>query len=102
MKFAVIRTGSKQYLVKEGELLDIELIGQAKKVEFEPLLIIDGAKVTVGTPIVNGVKATGQVVETDVKGAKVKIMKFKAKKRVKKLTGHRQHFSRVKISSIGK
>jgi large subunit ribosomal protein L21 len=97
---AVIVSGGKQYLVSTDQILDIELVGDVKKVEFEPLLVIDGDKVSVGQPTVAAVKVVAEVV-SEVKGDKLKVLKFKAKKRVKRLTGHRQHYSRVKIIKIG-
>jgi len=97
---AVIATGGKQYLVETGQELDVELLGDVKKAEFEPLLVIDGEKVQVGQPHVAGVKVTAEVLE-EVKGEKIKVLKFKAKKREKTLTGHRQHYSRIKITKIG-
>ncbi len=97
---AVIRTGGKQYLVEPGQVLNVELLGDSKKVELETLLVIDGAKVSVGAPLVSGLKVQAEVLE-EAKGEKIKVLKFKAKKRVKKLTGHRQHYSRIKILSIG-
>lgn len=97
---AVIEAGGKQYLVVEDQELDIELTGDAKKLEFEALLVIDGDKVTVGQPAVPKVKVLAEVLE-ETKGEKIKVLKFKAKKRVKRLTGHRQHYSRIKISAIG-
>jgi large subunit ribosomal protein L21 len=97
---AVIASGGKQYIVKKDQVLELELLGDAKKIEFEPLLVIDGAKVSVGTPVVAGVKVHAEILE-EVKGDKLKILKFKAKKRVKRLTGHRQHYSQVKITKIG-
>lgn len=97
---AVIVSGGKQYLVKKDQVLEVELLGDAKKVEFDALLTIDGDKTEVGTPHVKGVKVHADVIE-EVKGDKLKIMKFKAKKRVKRLTGHRQHYSQIKITKIG-
>lgn len=97
---AVIVSGGKQYLVKKDDVLEVELLGDVKKLELDALLVIDGDKTTVGTPTVDGVKVHAEVVE-EVKGEKVKIMKFKAKKRVKRLTGHRQHYSQIKITKIG-
>ena len=87
-------------MVEKGQELDVELLGEAKKVEFDVLLTVDGDAVKVGTPHVAGVKAHAEVVE-EVKGEKIKVLKFKAKKRIKTLTGHRQHYTRVKITSIG-
>lgn len=96
---AVIQTGGKQYIVTKDQTLAVELLGDAKKIEFEALLVIDGDKVKVGTPTVEGVKVKAEVLG-EVKADKIKVLKFKAKKRVKKLTGHRQHYSQIKIISI--
>jgi large subunit ribosomal protein L21 len=96
---AVIASGGKQYLVEKDQELELELLGDAKSVEFDVLLLIDGDKVKVGKPHVAGAKAEAKVVE-EVKGEKVRVLKFKAKKRIKRLTGHRQRYSRVKITKI--
>jgi large subunit ribosomal protein L21 len=99
---AVIRTGAKQYLVKPDQTLEIDLVGgDAKTLEFEPLLVIDGDTISVGTPNVAGITVTATVVG-EVKGEKLKVLKFKAKKRVKKLTGHRQRYTQITITGIGK
>jgi large subunit ribosomal protein L21 len=101
MKKAVIATGGKQYVVTEGETIEIELLNSDKKsVVFEPLLVIDGDKVTVGTPAVTGAKVTAEIVETDVAGDKVTAIRYKPKKRVRKVRGHRQHHTIVKIKTI--
>lgn len=98
---AVIQTGGKQYIVKPDQTLLVDLVdGDTKKIEFQPLMVIDGDKVSVGTPSVDGVTVTAEVIE-EVKGEKIKVLKFKAKKRVKKLTGHRQRHARIKITTIG-
>jgi large subunit ribosomal protein L21 len=97
---AVIRTGGNQYMVKVGQTLEVDLLGDAKKVELDALLTIDGDKVVVGAPFVSGVKIVAEVLG-ETKGDKIKVLKFKPKKRVKKLTGHRQHYSQIKIVSIG-
>lgn len=97
---AVIASGGKQYIVTKDQVLDLELLGDGKKYEFDVLLLIDGDKTTVGTPLVDGVKVYAEVLG-EVKGDKLKILKFKAKKRIKRLTGHRQHYTQVKISKIG-
>ena len=101
MKKAVIITGGHQYLVKEGETLDIDLLqDEAKKLEFEALLIIDGDKIAVGNPIIKDSKVTAEVVEADFKADKVIAIRYKPKKRVRKIRGHRQHHSRIKITKI--
>jgi len=101
MKKAVIATGGKQYLVSEGETLEVELLkGDDKKVTFTPLLVIDGDTVTVGTPSVDKVKVTAEVVDADVKADKVTAIRYKAKKRVHKVHGHRQHHTVIKVAKI--
>ena len=98
---AVITSGGKQYIVEKDQTLELELLGDdVKKIELDALLVIDGDKISVGKPTVDGVKVHAEVVE-EVKGEKIKVLKFKAKKRIKRLTGHRQHYSLVKITKIG-
>jgi large subunit ribosomal protein L21 len=97
---AVITSGGKQYLVSKDQVLDLELLGDVKKVEFDALLVIDGKDIKVGAPFVAGAKVKAEVVE-EVKGDKIKVLKFKPKKRIKRLTGHRQHYTQVKITAIG-
>ena len=101
MKKAVIVTGGKQYLVTEGETLSIELLNQeGKAVSFTPILVIDGEKVTVGTPEVMGSKVTADIIAADVQADKVTSIRYKAKKRVHTVRGHRQHHTQLKIIKI--
>jgi len=101
MKKAVIATGGKQYLVTEGETIEVELLhADDKKVTFEPLLVIDGDSVTVGVPVVDKAKVSAEVVEDEVKADKVTAIRYKAKKRVHKVRGHRQRHTAIKITKI--
>jgi large subunit ribosomal protein L21 len=100
MKKAVIATGGKQYLVSEGDVLNVELLSQDKKVEFEALLVIDGDNVSVGKPTVKGVKVIADVTAQDIKTEKVISIRYKAKKRVNKKRGHRQRKTTITISKI--
>jgi len=101
MKKAVIATGGKQYLVTEGETVEVELLHQDdKKVSFEPLLLIDGDNVTVGAPSVAKAKVSAEIVADEVKGEKVTSIRYKAKKRVHKVRGHRQQHTVLKITKI--
>lgn len=101
MKKAVIQTGSKQYLVQEGETIMIELVKpEGKAVSFEPLLVVDGEKTLVGDPLVKGASVKAEIVEADVKADKVTAIRYKAKKRVHKVHGHRQHQTAIKVISI--
>jgi large subunit ribosomal protein L21 len=102
MKKAIIATGGKQYLVAEGETLAIELLKQeGKTATFVPLLVIDGDKTIVGTPEVKEAKVTAQIVEQDLQADKVTSIRYKAKKRVHTVRGHRQHQTHIKITKIG-
>ena len=101
MKKAVIVTGGKQYLVTEGETLQVELLKDAgKSVTFEPLLVIDGDSVHVGTPNVDKAKVSAEVVNEDVKADKVTSIRYEAKKRVHTVRGHRQRLTEIKITKI--
>ena|SRR5215471_3227624 len=102
MKKAVIATGGKQYLVAEGEQVTVELLKESagKSIDFQPLLVIDGDMVRIGDPLVAGAKVVASVVEEDARAEKVTSIRFKAKKRVHKVHGHRQHLTTLKINSI--
>ena len=99
---AVVKIGGKQYIVTEKETLLVDLLQEGtKELALDALLVIDGDKTTVGTPTVKGVKVTAKVVDDLVKGDKIRVIRYKAKKRVHKENGHRQKYSRVEIVSIG-
>lgn len=101
MKKAVIATGGKQYLVAEGETLSVERIkSDAKSVIFPALLVIDGEKVSIGRPEVTGIKVKAEVIEAMIKAEKVTAIRYKAKKRVKKVHGHRQQLTSIQIKTI--
>jgi len=96
MKFAVIQTGGKQYLVKEGQSLKIEKIVGAKgdKMAFD-----DGTEAKVGKPFVDGAKVEAEIMEQG-RGDKVLIIKYKRKVRYHRRKGHRQDFTKVKIVKL--
>ena len=101
MKQAVILVGGKQYLVQEKETLRVDLLpAGTKELETDALLLIDGDTTTVGTPTVKGVKVSAKVVPPEVKGDKVRVIRYKAKKRVHKENGHRQKYSEIQITKI--
>ena len=101
MKKAVIAAGGKQYLVSEGETLEVELLKTDQKiVTFESLLVIDNEKIDIGKPVLENTKVSAEVIEPEVKAEKVIAIRYKSKKRVHKIRGHRQRHSRIKITSI--
>ncbi|MFA7088146.1 MAG: 50S ribosomal protein L21 [Patescibacteria group bacterium] len=99
-KIAVIKTGGKQYKVKEGETIKVEKleVENGKKVNLDTLLIADEGKLDLGQPSL-GEKVEAEVLET-AKGDKVTVVKYKNKTRYKKTVGHRQKFTALKILKI--
>jgi len=100
--YAVIETGGKQYRVQEGDVITVEKlnVSAGDDITFDKVLLLnDGEKVQVGTPIVESAKVFGTVVENG-KGEKVIIFKYKAKKDYRKKQGHRQPYTMVKIESL--
>ncbi|MBQ9949929.1 MAG: 50S ribosomal protein L21 [Clostridia bacterium] len=99
--YAIIRTGGKQYKVAEGDTLYVEKleaeVGAA--VSFDVLMLCDGETVKVGTPVVDGAKVEAEVVEHG-KAKKVIVFKYKPKKDYRKKQGHRQPYTKVKITSV--
>lgn len=101
MKKAVIKVSGKQYIVAEGETLWVDLLPEGtKELELDALLTIDGDKTTVGQPVVKGVKVKAVVDSEMQKGDKLRVIRYKAKKRVHKEIGHRQKYSQITIKSI--
>lgn len=100
-KRAVISSGGHQYLVAEGDEIEVQLLDPAQDTTaFEALLVLDGSQISVGAPTVAGVKVSADILEQSVKTDKVIAIRYKAKKRVRKIRGHRQRHTRVKITKI--
>ena len=98
---AVIKVGGKQYIVTEKETLLVDRLPDGtKELTLEPLMLFDDKDVQLGTPQVSGIKIKAKVIEDEVKGDKLQIIRYKSKKRVHKLTGHRQKYSRIEIGDI--
>ena len=98
---AVVKISGKQYIVSEKESLLVDLLPEStKELTLDALLVIDGDKTKVGTPTVKGAVVKAKVVEAEVKGDKIRVIRYKAKKRVHKENGHRQKYSRIEITSI--
>lgn len=102
--YAIIKTGGKQYRVAVGDVIDVELLGdtdQNGKIEFgEVLFAYDGSKPQFGKPSIPDFFVQGEVVGT-VKGEKITSMKYKPSHNQRRRWGHRQQYTRVKITGIG-
>lgn len=102
MKFAVIKTGGKQYVVSENDEVVVDNLNQEvdADIEFEKLAEGDSEAetITLGTPVL-ATPVKGKVVE-NMKGDKIRVARFKAKTRYRKVTGFRPMLSRVKIVSL--
>lgn len=102
--FAVIRTGGKQYIVKEGDTLTVEKLegNENDSVTFEDVLLLfdeAGEQVQIGAPILKGIQVIGTIVEQG-RAKKITVIKYKPKVRYRRKKGHRQHFTKVKITKI--
>ena len=102
MKYAVITSGGKQYKVVEGQVLELD------KIKAEPgsnysldkvLLTVDGDSVQVGAPYLENVAVVAKVLE-QTKGDKIRVAKFKAKARYRKVQGFRAQLTKVEITSL--
>ena len=100
--YAVIKTGGKQFKVTEGDILKVEKlsaeVGKALNLN-SVLTLVDGDKVTIGTPMITGASIDATVISHG-KGDKVKIFKMNRRKGYRKSQGHRQSFTEIKINKI--
>lgn len=100
--YAVIKTGGKQYRVSEGETLHVEKLAgdPGDQINFDEILLVGGGDATkVGQPIVDGAKVTAEIVSQD-RGPKIIVFKMRRRKNYRRKAGHRQPYTRVKITSI--
>ena len=101
MKYAVIQTGGKQYKVAEGETLAVEkLQGEpGSQYTFDQVLLLVNGTTQIGQPFVLGATVSAKVVD-QTKGVKIRVAKFKAKARYRRVTGHRQQLTQLLIEKI--
>lgn len=95
---AIIKTGGKQYLVTEGDVIFVEKLPleDNSEVVFNEVVMLDE---TIGSPLVDGAKVVGKVLKTG-KSKKIKVYKYRSKKKSRKTQGHRQPYTKVEIVSI--
>ena len=104
MTIAVIKTGGKQYKISKDEVLKVEKLKGEKgdKINFDKVLLISdekGAKLQVGQPFVEGQAVAAEILEQG-RDKKVIIIKYKRKTRYRRKQGHRQEYTKVKITKI--
>ena len=102
MKYAILETGGKQYKAVAGATIEVDLLDvkPGELVTYDKvLLLVDGDAVTVGAPTVKGASIKTTVVD-HVKGPKIDVFRYKAKKRIRAKTGHRQQYTQLKIEEI--
>ena len=101
--YAIIKTGGKQYKVKNDDILAVEkLEGEAgSKLTFDEVLAVgeEGESLKVGTPLIDGAKVEAEIVE-QFRGPKLIAFKMKKRKGYRRKVGHRQDLTKIKISAI--
>lgn len=100
--YAVIETGGKQYRVAEGDTIDVERLPVEKgaTIEIDRVLMVAGdTGIAIGAPVVDGATVVATVSE-HLRGPKIVVFKFKAKKRYRRKMGHRQELTRLTIDTI--
>lgn len=103
-KIAIIETGGKQYTVTQDSVLSVEKISdtakEGDKISFDKVLLIDDGKETkVGAPYLSGAKVAAEVVEVG-RAPKVTVIRYRQKSRYYKKRGHRQPFTKVRITAL--
>ena len=99
--YAIVRGGSRQHKVTEGDVLEIDLVDAkiGDTIDLPALLLVDGETVTTDASALAAVTVSAEVLD-QTKGPKIKIWKYKNKTGYKKRQGHRQRYTQVKITGI--
>ncbi len=99
--YAVIESGSKQYRVSEGDVIDVERLPVqiGDEVELERVLLVSGEALKIGNPLVEGAKVVTRV-EGVGQGRKIRVWKYRPKERYRRRQGHRQVYSRLRVEKI--
>ena len=104
MEYVVFETGAKQYRVGKGQILEVESLTQGKNgsVSFDKVLLyVKDSDVKIGKPYLPKVQVKAKILE-NLKGRKIRVARFKAKSRYRRVRGHRQSLSRIQIQDIVK
>ena len=101
MKYAILQSGTRQLRAQEGTVVSVDRLSEetGAKVSFSAVLYSDQADVRVGTPLLEGISVEGTVLG-HARGRKIRVFKYKRRKRYRRTRGHRQDFTRVRIDKI--
>jgi large subunit ribosomal protein L21 len=99
--YAIVRSGGRQHKVAVGDVLEIDRLESAvgSSVSLKPLLLVDGTAVTSDASALGSASVTAEVL-AETKGPKIRILKFKNKTGYRKRQGHRQRYTKIKITDI--
>ncbi|OGF48101.1 MAG: 50S ribosomal protein L21 [Candidatus Firestonebacteria bacterium RIFOXYA2_FULL_40_8] len=101
MKYVIIESGARQYKVQEGDVFNVEKVEtKGKEREMDKVLMaVDGDKVKIGKPVLKDVKVIAEVIG-EVKGEKIRVFRYRKTEQYRKTIGHRQQYTRLKITKI--
>ena len=101
MKYAILQSGTRQIRAEEGGVVSVDRLPEetGAKVSFSAVLYSDLEDVRVGTPRLEGIAVEGTVLG-HARGKKIRVFKYKRRKRYRRTKGHRQDFTRVRIDKI--
>ena len=99
--YAIVRSGGRQHKVAVGDVLEIDRLESAvgSSVSLKPLLLVDGTAVTSDASALGSASVIAEVL-AETKGPKIRILKFKNKTGYRKRQGHRQRYTKIKITDI--
>lgn len=99
--YAIVRSGGRQHKVAVGDVIEIDRIDGAvgASVRLQPLLLVDGDRVTSAVSDLGSASVTAEVL-AETKGPKIRILKYKNKTGYRKRQGHRQRYTQVKVTGI--
>ena len=101
MVYAIVKAGGRQEKVSVGSILVVDKMegNEGDKVELEPIMLVDGDKVTTAADGISA-KVTAEIVDAEEKAPKISIIKYKNKTGYRKRQGHRQKLTRLKVTAI--
>ena len=99
--YAIVRSGGRQHKVAVGDVIEIDRVDDAagSSIDLQPLLLVDGDTVTSDADALGSASVTAEVL-AETKGPKIRILKFKNKTGYRRRQGHRQRYTRIKVTGI--